>query len=211
MDKAPILRERPHCSYRRQIAIRTTPVVMLGLCAAMLMMCGEAGAQDCPPAIKTLFPQQGKVKSCSYSSASPVMMIEASIEIPRPDLPDHPFGFDLKVLRKNVPELARRTELMAQEEIARIDKAKAAELEPAGFSPVRPGPLQAKSIPGGKAWYRKIVVGAIGENTSNKVYYDCEYYVLDGLTVTALRTTASSTAEADGWLQKIRTGLIAIQ
>ena len=211
MEREPVLRERLQRSDRCPRPIRRTPVVMLGLCAAMLMMCGQAGAQDCPPAIRALFPQQGQVKSCSYFSASPVMMIEASIEIPRPDLPDHPFGFDLEVSRRNVPELARRTELMVQEEIARIDKAKAAELEPAGFSPVQPGPLQAKPIPGGKAWYRKIVVGAVGENRPNKVYYDCEYYVLDGQTVTALRTTASSEAEADGWLQKIRTGLRAIQ
>ena len=174
MESVPMLRERFRCSCRRPMAIRSTPAVMLGLCAAMLMMCGQAGAQDCPPAIKALFPQQGRVKSCSYFSASPVMMIEASIEIPRPNLPDHPFGFDLKVSRWNIPELARRTELMVQEEIARIDKAKAAELKPEGFSSVQPGPLEAKLIPGGKAWYRKIGVGAVGENTSSKVYYDCQ-------------------------------------
>jgi hypothetical protein len=110
-----------------------------------------------------------------------------------------------------VPALARRIDMMAQAEIAKIEVAKAS--EQSSIPTVHYGPVQEKAIAGGKAWYRKVSLASIGESpdTPIKAYYDCEYYVVDGMTLIRFEATAADTAQADAWFGRIRTGVQTVQ
>src|SRR5512133_24514 len=145
--------------------IRRAWVEAVILCGAVLSTGSSAGAQECPPEVKAMAPQHGTIRDCSYASLATTLSIQMSGEVPRPGLPEQPYVFSVKVVRAKLESMTRRKDLMAQAEMAKMEKAKAATAPDPG-PPVAYAPIESKTIAGGKAWYRKATVWSIGEGAN---------------------------------------------
>ncbi len=190
--------------------IRSNAAVMALACVQFFAFSAAANAQDCPPGVKAMAPQGGTITDCSFSSLSTILSIQMSGEVPRPGLPEQPYTFSVRVTRAKMPSMARRKDAMAQEEMAKLEKQKAA-TAPQPNPPVSSGPIEVKVVPGGKAWYQRITVWSIGEHSAAKIHYQCDYYVVDGMSLIKLSATARDQAEGDAWLARVRTRLQDVQ
>jgi hypothetical protein len=190
--------------------IRRTGIVMVLACVALFACSAAAGAQECPPAVKAMAPQNGTMTDCSCVSLSTILTIEMSGTVPRPGVPDQPYTFSVRVIRPKMASMARRKDASAQEEMAKLEKAKRA-IVPQPNPPVSSGPVESKEVPGGKAWYQKITVWSIGESTAPKIHYQCDYYVVDGMSMITFSATAADKAAGDAWLAHVRSRLQNVQ
>lgn len=190
--------------------IRRTTIVMVLACVSLFAFSAAARAQDCPPAVKAMAPQNGRITACSYSSLSTILSIQMSGEVPRAGLPDQPYTFSVRVTRAKMQSMARRKDAMALEEMAKLEKAKAS-IVPQPNPPVSSGPIESKAVPGGKAWYQKVTAWSIGETTAPKIHYQCDYYVVDGMSLITFSASTADKAEGDAWLARVRTRLQDVQ
>jgi hypothetical protein len=192
------------------MSIRRIAILMVIASVPLLALCTAADAQDCPPGVKAMAPKNGTITDCSYSSLSTILGIQMSGQVPRPDLPEQPYTFSVEVTRVKMASMARRKDMMAQEEMAKLEKAKAS-MVPQPNPPVSSGPIESKVVPGGKAWYQKITVWSIGESTAPKVHYQCDYYVVDGMSLIRFSATVPDKSEGDAWLAHVRARLQDVQ
>lgn len=48
---------------------------------------------------------------------------------------------------------------------------------------------------------------SIGESAAPKIHYQCDYYVVDGMSLIRFSATAPDKSEGDAWLAHVRTRL----
>jgi hypothetical protein len=192
------------------MSIQRIAILMVIASVPLLVLCAAADAQDCPPGVKAMAPKNGTITDCSYSSLSTILGIQMSGQVPRPGLPEQPYTFSVRVTRAKMASMARRKDMMAQEEMTKLEKTKSS-MVPQPNPPVSSGPIESKVVPGGKAWYQKITVWSIGESTAPKIHYQCDYYVVDGMSLITFSATVPDKSEGDAWLAHVRTRLQNVQ